>query len=71
MYEKVKVYNEAFYDRQPRFIHASPKKVLKTVQNKQRLIAERRRENILAGLLEKDESLRYEIKEQEIWDQNM
>lgn len=34
MYEKVKIYNEAFYDREPRYIHVSPAKVLNQVQNK-------------------------------------
>ena len=31
MYERVKIYNEAFYDRQPRYVHISPKKMLTTV----------------------------------------
>ena len=34
MNEKVKIYNEAFYDREPRYMHVSPQLVLSKAQNK-------------------------------------
>ena len=36
MNQRVKIYSELFYDREPRFVHASPTHLEKFVKNKQK-----------------------------------
>ena len=57
MNERVKIYNEAFYDREPRYMHVSPQIVLTKAQNKTKQLVERRKLNVLDGTQDKSVTL--------------
>lgn len=71
MEKKVKIYNQVFYDREPRYLHISPRHFERHVSNKQTQLLERRRQNIMDGIDKASVDLEYNISDTELWDEQM
>lgn len=71
MQRKVKIYNDIFYDREPRYVHISPQHFERFVNKKQQRLIERREQNVIDGIDLMNEDMQYNIQDEELWDEQM